>query len=269
DQIDVGEVNLTVLFGPERTGQVRVTGFDISPMVYNNVQHSGVLVKSLQEVKELGEEVVLVQGLKVEVASLKVQMAKLEKFMPNQISAQDETTLPESNRLASITTSAVESQELSEIRQPQLHKFLMRTTANGSSDTGVGSPDVRRQFQPEMVRLDINYATKIPTKAITDALCGLESHNFQEVLSVLDIILRQHASRKSCLLLEQSGLYGNFKNFTDPGGGVLEYRAFHNVFITAQDGLSLNLVSYITSLKSAIHSLKSMLFLPILLLAQL
>ncbi|KAF6146562.1 hypothetical protein GIB67_008848 [Kingdonia uniflora] len=65
---------------------------------------------------------------------------------------------------------------------------LNRTTANGSSGTGVGSPDVRRQFQPEMVILDINYATKIPTKAITDALCGLESHNFLEVLSVLDII---------------------------------------------------------------------------------
>ncbi|KAF6139768.1 hypothetical protein GIB67_024045 [Kingdonia uniflora] len=80
-----------------------------------------------------------------------------------------------------------------------------------------------------MVRLDINYATKIPTKAITNALCGLESHNSQEVLSVLNIILRQHASRKSCVHFGQSGLYGNFKNFTDPGGGVLEYRAFHSV----------------------------------------
>ncbi|KAF6146517.1 hypothetical protein GIB67_042372 [Kingdonia uniflora] len=64
------------------------------------------------------------------------------------------------------------------------------TTANGSSGTGIGSPDVRCPFQPKMVRLDINYAAKIPTKAITDALCGLESHNSREVLSVLDIILR-------------------------------------------------------------------------------
>ncbi|KAF6151473.1 hypothetical protein GIB67_016285, partial [Kingdonia uniflora] len=55
------------------------------------------------------------------------------------------------------------------------------------------------QFQPEMDRLDINYAAKIPTKAITDALCGLESHNSQEVLSVFDIILRQHTSRKSVI----------------------------------------------------------------------
>ncbi|KAF6142911.1 hypothetical protein GIB67_003867 [Kingdonia uniflora] len=102
DQIDVGEVNLTVLFGPERTGRVKVIGFDISPMVCNSVQQSGVLLQSLQEeVKELREEVVLVQGLKDELALLRVQMAKLEKFVPNQISVQDETTLSESNRLAS------------------------------------------------------------------------------------------------------------------------------------------------------------------------
>ncbi|KAF6167831.1 hypothetical protein GIB67_027609 [Kingdonia uniflora] len=86
DQIDAGKVDLTVLFVPECTERVRVTGFGISPMVYNSVQHSGVLVQSLQEdVKELLEEVVLVQGLKDEVASLRVQMAKLEKFMGNHI----------------------------------------------------------------------------------------------------------------------------------------------------------------------------------------
>ncbi|KAF6151475.1 hypothetical protein GIB67_016287 [Kingdonia uniflora] len=154
DQIDAGEVDLTLLFDPEYIGRVRVTGFNISPMVYNsvqhsrvlvqslqeevkelrkdvvlvqglkdevvslrmvynNIQHNGVLVQSLQEVKELREEVVLVlvlvlvQGLKDEVASLRVQMTKLENFMPNQRSAQDETTLPESNRLASLTPSNV------------------------------------------------------------------------------------------------------------------------------------------------------------------
>ncbi|KAF6167397.1 hypothetical protein GIB67_020703 [Kingdonia uniflora] len=58
DQIDVGEVNLAVLFCPECTRRVRVMGFDISPTIYNNIQHSGVLVQSLQEeVKELREEV--------------------------------------------------------------------------------------------------------------------------------------------------------------------------------------------------------------------
>ncbi|KAF6154382.1 hypothetical protein GIB67_003835, partial [Kingdonia uniflora] len=81
DQINVGEVDLAVLFGHECTRRVRVTGFGISPMVYNSVQHSGVLLQSLQEVKKLREEVVLVQGLKDEVVSLRVQMAKLEIFM--------------------------------------------------------------------------------------------------------------------------------------------------------------------------------------------
>ncbi|KAF6173740.1 hypothetical protein GIB67_042908 [Kingdonia uniflora] len=47
DQIDAGEVDLTVLFGPECTGRMRVTGFSISPMVYNSVQQSRVFVQSL------------------------------------------------------------------------------------------------------------------------------------------------------------------------------------------------------------------------------
>ncbi|KAF6168411.1 hypothetical protein GIB67_004963 [Kingdonia uniflora] len=301
DQIDAGKVDLTVLFSPERIGRIRVTGFDISPMVYNSIQHSGVLVQSLQEeVKELREKVVLVQGLKDEVTLLRVQMAKLENFMPNQLSALDETTLQESNRLASqgnhipsrpikyklfwLTPSNVvatghwyneeptckvhnvplgigmskpygyslpvpspdkgggkrikihgirylEENNYCNTEQfsvsgkiPPVNLSLKRgvqfmfdyvsslttspdnygyiqavdigTTANGSSGTGVGIPNMRYQFQPEMVRLDLNYAAKIPMKAITDALCGLESLNSQEVLSVFDIILRQHASRK-------------------------------------------------------------------------
>ncbi|KAF6166138.1 hypothetical protein GIB67_023848 [Kingdonia uniflora] len=49
DQIDVDEVDLTMLFGPERTGRVKVIRFGISPMIYNSVQQSGVLVQSLQE----------------------------------------------------------------------------------------------------------------------------------------------------------------------------------------------------------------------------
>ncbi|KAF6159421.1 hypothetical protein GIB67_032192 [Kingdonia uniflora] len=87
------------------------------------------------------------------------------------------------------------------------------TTANCSSGTGVGNPDVRRQFLPEM-----------------------------EVLSVLDIILRQHASRK-CLYDNDSAAWTNSEipivNL-DPRGGVLKYKAFHSIFITVQDGLSLN-----------------------------
>ncbi|KAF6153034.1 hypothetical protein GIB67_034756, partial [Kingdonia uniflora] len=42
DQIDVGEVDLTVLYGPECTRRVRVMGFVISPKVYNSVEHSEV-----------------------------------------------------------------------------------------------------------------------------------------------------------------------------------------------------------------------------------
>ncbi|KAF6143535.1 hypothetical protein GIB67_029704 [Kingdonia uniflora] len=99
DQIDAGEVDLTVLFGPECTGRVRVTGFGISLMVYNSIQQSGVLVQSLQEeVKELREEVVLVQGLKDEIASLRVHMAKLENFMVSiQIALKENVPLARGN----------------------------------------------------------------------------------------------------------------------------------------------------------------------------
>ncbi|KAF6140278.1 hypothetical protein GIB67_000326 [Kingdonia uniflora] len=44
NQINASEVNLTVLFGPERSGRVKVMGFGISSMVYNIVQHSTVFL---------------------------------------------------------------------------------------------------------------------------------------------------------------------------------------------------------------------------------
>ncbi|KAF6146444.1 hypothetical protein GIB67_037744 [Kingdonia uniflora] len=119
-------------------------------------------------------------------------------------------------------------------------------TANGSNSTGAGSPEggdqkrMRRQFQSKTFRVEINYAAKIPMQAIVDALRGQESHNSQEALRVLDIILRQHASRKGCLLVRQSFFHDNFKNFTGLGGGVLGCRGFHSSFRTVQGGLSLN-----------------------------
>ncbi|KAF6143506.1 hypothetical protein GIB67_029675 [Kingdonia uniflora] len=63
---------ISVLFGPECTRRVRVTGFSISPMVYNSVHHSGVLVQSLQEeVKELREEV---QGNHIPLRPIKYKL---------------------------------------------------------------------------------------------------------------------------------------------------------------------------------------------------
>ncbi|KAF6159463.1 hypothetical protein GIB67_032234 [Kingdonia uniflora] len=50
DHINAGEVDLTVLFGPECTRRVKATRFGISPTVYNSVQQSGVVCWQLPEI---------------------------------------------------------------------------------------------------------------------------------------------------------------------------------------------------------------------------
>nr|KAJ0219261.1 hypothetical protein LSAT_V11C300133490 [Lactuca sativa] len=62
-----------------------------------------------------------------------------------------------------------------------------------------------------------------------------------EALRVLDIILRQHATKQGCLLVRQSFFHNDVKNFADVGGGVLRCRGFHSSFRTSQGGLSLNI----------------------------
>ncbi|TQE00109.1 hypothetical protein C1H46_014286 [Malus baccata] len=119
---------------------------------------------------------------------------------------------------------------------------------NGTSEPdGPGSPNesdrkrLRRPNRSKTFNVEISYAAKIPMKAIGDALRGQESENSQEALRVLDIILRQHASKQGCLLVRQSFFHNDPKNFADVGGGVLGCRGFHSSFRTTQGGLSLNI----------------------------
>ncbi|PQQ14068.1 protein argonaute 4 [Prunus yedoensis var. nudiflora] len=121
-----------------------------------------------------------------------------------------------------------------------------RNNGNTSPD-GHGSPNesdrkrLRRPNRSKTFNVEISYAAKIPMKAIGDALRGQESENSQEALRVLDIILRQHASKQGCLLVRQSFFHNDPKNFADVGGGVLGCRGFHSSFRTTQGGLSLNI----------------------------
>ncbi|KAI5323475.1 hypothetical protein L3X38_032547 [Prunus dulcis] len=121
-----------------------------------------------------------------------------------------------------------------------------RNNGNASPD-GHGSPNesdrkrLRRPNRSKTFNVEISYAAKIPMKAIGDALRGQESENSQEALRVLDIILRQHASKQGCLLVRQSFFHNDPKNFADVGGGVLGCRGFHSSFRTTQGGLSLNI----------------------------
>ncbi|XP_061341623.1 protein argonaute 4-like [Gastrolobium bilobum] len=121
-----------------------------------------------------------------------------------------------------------------------------RNNGNCSPD-GHGSPNesdkkrMRRPYRAKTFKVEISFASKIPLQAISNALRGQESENFQEAIRVLDIILRQHAAKQGCLLVRQSFFHNDPKNFADVGGGVLGCRGFHSSFRTTQSGLSLNI----------------------------
>nr|KAJ0216506.1 hypothetical protein LSAT_V11C300147940 [Lactuca sativa] len=78
-------------------------------------------------------------------------------------------------------------------------------------------------------------------QTIAQALRGQVSENSMEALRVLDIILRQHATKQGCLLVRQSFFHNDVKNFVDVGGRVLGCGGFHSSFRTSQGGLSLNI----------------------------
>ncbi|OWM69089.1 hypothetical protein CDL15_Pgr025276 [Punica granatum] len=121
-----------------------------------------------------------------------------------------------------------------------------RNNGNASPD-GHDSPNngdrkrFRRPYRAKTLKVELSYAAKIPMQAIANALRGQESEHFQEAVRVLDIILRQHASKQGCLLVRQSFFQNDPRNFTDVGGGVLGCRGFHSSFRTSQGGLSLNI----------------------------
>ncbi|CAL0307497.1 unnamed protein product [Lupinus luteus] len=118
---------------------------------------------------------------------------------------------------------------------------------NGNLSPEHGSPNetdkkrMRRPYRAKTFKVELSFASKIPMQAISNALRGQESENFQEAIRVLDIILRQHAAKQGCLLVRQSYFHNDPKNFADVGGGVLGCRGFHSSFRTTQSGLSLNI----------------------------
>ena len=79
--------------------------------------------------------------------------------------------------------------------------FFDRNNGNCSPD-GRGSPNetdrkrMRRPYRAKTFKVEISFAAKIPMRAITNALRGQETENFQEAIRVLDIILRQHAAKQ-------------------------------------------------------------------------
>ncbi|XP_022930861.1 protein argonaute 16-like [Cucurbita moschata] len=113
---------------------------------------------------------------------------------------------------------------------------------SSGSPNGAGKRS-KHSFQSKTFKVELSFATKIPMKSIFTALKGSEVDNggTQDALRVLDIILRQQAANRGCLLVRQSFFHDDSRNFTDIGGGVTGVRGFHSSFRLAQDGLSLNM----------------------------
>ncbi|XP_031490006.1 protein argonaute 4-like [Nymphaea colorata] len=124
--------------------------------------------------------------------------------------------------------------------------ILERSNGRGGGDgNGNGSPSdgerkrMKRGGRSRKFDVEISFAAKIPLRQIEAAMRGEDSG--QEALRVLDIILRQHAAKKGCLLVRQSFFHDDSRNFVDIGGGVVGCRGFHSSFRPTQGGLSLNI----------------------------
>ncbi|KAL6527982.1 Protein argonaute 4B [Orobanche hederae] len=137
--------------------------------------------------------------------------------------------------------------------QNKLEFTVVLANASSSRGVGTGSPGAdgspgesdrkrsRRQPYTKTYKVAINFAAKIPMQAIANALRGQDSEHFQEAVRVLDIMLRQIAAQKGCLLVRQSFFHNEPRNFVDLGGGVVGCRGFHSSFRATQGGLSLNM----------------------------
>ncbi|KAJ4975109.1 hypothetical protein NE237_000215 [Protea cynaroides] len=120
---------------------------------------------------------------------------------------------------------------------------LMRNGSPGlnGSPSEVDRKRSRRSYQSKTFKVDIRFSTKIPLKSIALAIKGNEVDSTQDALRVLDIILRQQAANRGCLLVRQSFFHDDVRNFTNVGGGVTGCRGLHSSFRTTQSGLSLNM----------------------------
>ncbi|KAK9133191.1 hypothetical protein Scep_012719 [Stephania cephalantha] len=111
-------------------------------------------------------------------------------------------------------------------------------------DGSPGSANGKRTKHSSLAKtfnVEISFAAKFPMKSIALALKGNDASKIDDSLRVLDIILRQHAAKRGCLLVRQSFFHDDVRNFVDLGGGVTACRGFHSSFCTTQGGLSLNM----------------------------
>lgn len=109
------------------------------------------------------------------------------------------------------------------------------------SPTQANKKRVKRSHLAKKFSVDISYAAKIPLQSVALALRGSESEHGQDVLRVLDVVLRQQQAKRGCLLVRQSFFSDDSRNLVDLTGGVSGCRGLHSSFRTTIGGLSLNM----------------------------
>jgi len=70
------------------------------------------------------------------------------------------------------------------------------TTGGNGSPGGSDMKRMKRPMQAKKIKVELSSTAKVPMDAIAQVLRGEESQNSQEVLRVLDIILRQCSAKK-------------------------------------------------------------------------
>ncbi|XP_059282299.1 protein argonaute 16-like [Lycium ferocissimum] len=119
-----------------------------------------------------------------------------------------------------------------------------RNTSESPADNGSTNHSSKRSkhsLHSKAFLVEIDYAAKIPLRSVSLALQGADPENVQDALRVLDIILRQQAANRGCLLVRQSFFHDDSRNFTDIGGGVMGCKGLHSSFRPTDGGLTLNM----------------------------
>ncbi|CAO2184894.1 unnamed protein product [Urochloa humidicola] len=118
-----------------------------------------------------------------------------------------------------------------------------KTPGGDGSPEGSDTKRMKRLMQSKTFKVVLSLAKKVPKvplDALTKFIRGQQSDDYQEGLRILDIILRQHSARQSCLIVRQSFFHSPSK-IVDLGGGVVPCPGFHSSFHPTQSGLSLNM----------------------------
>ncbi|KAK8963945.1 Protein argonaute 4A [Platanthera guangdongensis] len=115
-----------------------------------------------------------------------------------------------------------------------------------SGDVGTSKNVPPKDGQPpkpnygvKTIKVELRFATKLPIGSILSALQGRETDSTQEALRVLDIVLRQNAAKRECMLVRQS-FYDKSSPCFHLGGHVQGCPGYHMSFRTTKDVLSLN-----------------------------